>query len=248
MFERVRELLEATNCATLDSERNERIETFARQVALAMRQEGNFFHIHQAAETLQIPPLDILLVKERVYELTLRGVFKKSFISGKDRAGLHWIGKTLRLSPEDSRRIELRIGRRAFEEYLAFSISCGFLDAQEMAELRSISESLEVPTRDLLLSFLAESAEHFLRRILDGLTEDGRISDESWHRLVATTIALGVSEVELITLLRPACTQLAQKFEKERLWDADVPIRPLERLVERLGRSRTPATATLPLR
>src|SRR5438874_1929321 len=63
MLERVRELLEATTCATVDPERNQRIESMARQLAVAMRHEGSFFHIHQAADTLKIPPQDILLVK-----------------------------------------------------------------------------------------------------------------------------------------------------------------------------------------
>lgn len=236
MMERVRELLEATNRATLDTERNERIERHARDLARIMRQEGHFFHIHLAAENLQIPPVDILLVKERVYELTLRSVFKKHLISGEDRTGLAWIGKTLRLTPEESRRIELRVGRRVFEEYLAFSIACGYLDEQEMAELRSIGRSLSVETRELLLSFLAESGEHFLRRILTGLAEDGQISDEAWQRLVSTTAALGVQELELATLLRPAERSLAKKLEKEKRWDSDVPIAPLQRLSERLNR------------
>jgi hypothetical protein len=247
MVDRVRNLLEATNCATLDVERNRRIESFARQLAASMRQEGSFFSIREAADKLHIAPEDLLLVKERVYELTLKSVFKKYLISGTDRTGLQWIGKTLRLTPEESRRIELRVGRRVFEEYLAFSISCGFLDEPEMSELRAIAQSLEVPTRDLLLSFLAESGEQFLRRILTGLAQDGEITDEAWGRLAATTTALGVGETELITLLRPAVRALALTFQKERLWDNEIPIGPLKRLAQRFDRLRqvaAPATRT----
>ncbi len=235
MLERVRELLEATNCATLDPQRNERIESMARELAKSMRHEGHFFHIHVAAEALQIPPEDILLVKERLYELTLKRVFRKNMISGTDRTGLQWIGRTLHMTPEESRRIELRVGRRVFEEYLAFSISCGYLDEQDMSELRSIADSLSVSTRDLLLGFLAESAEKFLRRILTGLAEDGWISDAAWRRLLDTTASLGVNERELVTLLRPAARSLAEAFQKEKRWDPDVPIQPLRRLAERLG-------------
>jgi hypothetical protein len=199
---RIREWLDATTCPTLDPLRNERIEDFAKQVVKCMRREGSFFSFRDTTEVLKVPLEDLVLVKERVYELTLNYVMEDYRITDRDRAGLGWIARTLRLDPKDARRIELQVGRRVFDEYLAFAISGGHLSDDEIAEFRRLAESLRATTRQLLLLFLADSGEEFLKMILDVMAEKQAVDGADWRKLTASLAALGLDEQELIRILR----------------------------------------------
>ena len=51
--------------------------------------------------------------------------FGVALVTGEMLAGVLNDARTLRLDPKDARRIELQVGRRVFDEYLAFAISGG---------------------------------------------------------------------------------------------------------------------------
>ncbi len=208
---RIRKWLRATSAPTLDIDRNERIEDFARQVVKCMRREGSFFSFHDTAIVLNIPLEDLVLVKERVYELTFEYVLEERQVTERQRAGLSWIAKTLRLDAEDAHRVELRAGRRVFDEYLAFSISGGHLTDEEIAEFRSLAAGLRVTTRQLLLLFLADSGDSFLKMVLEVLAERPQIEPAHWKRLTRSLAALGLGESELVRVLRAQ----AIRFEEE---------------------------------
>jgi hypothetical protein len=207
---KIREWLEATACPTLDMERNERVEDFAKQVVRAMRREGSFFSFRDTTDLLKVPLEDLVLVKERVYELTLNHVMEDFQITERDQAGLAWIARNLRLEPADAHRVQLRVGRRVFDEYLAFSISGGHLSDEEIAEFRRLAESLGTTTRQLLLLYLADSGEAFLKMVLDVFAESPRINPKDWRRLTASLGALGLDEQELIRVLRAQATRLRE--------------------------------------
>jgi len=209
--------LEATACPTLKRDQEEQVQSLACQLGYFMRQEGRFFDLNETVVLLGISPRELPLVQDRLYELTLRFVLRNYAITDRDRAGLGWVAKTLRLSPEHARRIELRVGRRVFEQYLSFAISGGYLDHEELDQLRSVAESLGVTTRTLLVGNLAESGPDFLERILTGMTENGRITDQAWNRLLASTLALGLSHDEFLRILRPHAQRLADDIRSRPL-------------------------------
>lgn len=201
-MDHIRDWLEASASPVIDRHHDREIDSLARQLAKAMHREGKFFSIRDSAALLQASPQDMPLIKERVYELALRRVLKNFNIGGQDRAGLGWIGRTLGLAPEDTRRIELRVGRRVFEEYLMFAIAGGYLDQEELQQLQTMAASLDVPTRELLLGYLNDSGQQFLKRLVEGMAQDGQITDESWERLMTTVEALGVNRQEFLRILR----------------------------------------------
>lgn len=202
-MDHIRDWLEGTACPTVDPARDEQIENLARQLAKAMHREGKFFDINDSAPFLMNQAGDdLMLVKERVYELAVRRVLKDFSIDGRDRAGLRWIARTLGLIGGRDRQIELRVGRKVFEEYLMFGMSGGYLDEEELHQVQSMAAGLEIPTRDLLLGYLTDAGEQFLRRLLDGMADNGEITDESWNRLLATAEALGVARQEFLQVLR----------------------------------------------
>jgi len=198
----VRDWLDMTACPALDPERNQEVETLAHQMGRAMRQEGKFFNLDHAAAALNIETEDLPLVRDRLYELSLKFVLKDFNINDKDRGGLRWVARNLKLTPEQARQIEMRVGRKVFEEYLAFGIAGGFLDPTELAELRSIATCLQVTTRQLVLEYLADSGADFLYRIMEGMAEDGKIPEQTFKRLISSTEELGVDGPEFITELR----------------------------------------------
>ncbi|HSW46865.1 MAG TPA: hypothetical protein VLM89_14990 [Phycisphaerae bacterium] len=204
----VYEWLEATACPMLNRDQDERVQSLAREMGRFMRQEGRFFSLDETALMLGIQQRDLPPVQDRLYELTLRYVLQNYAITDRDRSGLRWVAKALRLPPDNARRIELRVGRRVFEQYLSFAIAGGFLDAEELQQLRSVADSLGVSTRHMLAAYLAESGEEFLERILSGMAEDGRITDAAWQRLLASTAALGLDKDEFLRILRPHANRL----------------------------------------
>lgn len=236
---RIREWLKATACPVLDYAQDERVDVAARHVIKAMRREGNFFSFLDTTTLLHVPVEDIILVKERVYELTLKHVMEDYKISERDRQGMAWIAKALKLDAKDARRIELRVGRQAFDEYLAFSISGGHLTADEIAEFRLIAESLRVTTRQLLLLFLAESGEHFLKMILDALADKEKVENADWRKLTASLAALGLEEEELVRIMRAQAVRFREnlKAATKRPPDADNQERVLKLLLDRFDRT-----------
>lgn len=234
----VRDWLEATACPSLDRDRDERVSALAQQMGRFMRHEGRFFSLRETAVTLGIGPTDMPYVQDRVYELTLKYVMQDYAITDRDRAGLGWVAKTLKLPPEQARRIELRVGRSVFEQYLAFAIAGGYLDEEELRQLRTVADSLNVSTRQFLLGYLADSGEEFLERILAGMAEDGAITDAAWKRLVASTAALGLEEEEFARVLRPQVRRLAGRVPARARSNgrSDTDITPaLRSLMARLG-------------
>lgn len=202
MANRIKAWLEATACRVLDPERDERVGRLARDVAKCMRREGSFFDFTDTTRLLRVGLDDLPLVQERVYELTLKHVMRDYVITPRDRTGLGWIARRLRLPPEVARQVEVRVGRRVFEEYLAFALGGGYLDEEELGQLRSIADSLNVTTRQLLIGYLADAGEEFLRRIVEGIAENGRIDDTAWRRLIDSTERLGLREDEFVRVLR----------------------------------------------
>ncbi len=232
----VRDWLEATACPILEQDRDERVQTLARQMGHFMRQEGRFFSLNETAIMLGIPPRELPLVQDRLYELTLKYVMQDYAITERDRGGLRWVARALDLTPHQARRIELRVGRRVFEQYLVFAIAGGYLDDEELQQLRSVADSLNVSTRQLLLGYLAESGEAFVERILTGMAEDGKLTDEAWHRLVASTKALGLEEEEFLRVLRPQARRLVGRTRVRPNGSPDTDPQPaLQSLMARLG-------------
>jgi len=209
---RIRHWLEATACPILDFSRNERVEEMARQVVRCMRREGSFFSFRDTTSLMNVPLEDLALVKERVYELTLKYVMEDYRIDQRDRQGLGWIARHLRLESKDARWIELRVGRKVFDEYLAFAIAGGHLSQDEIAEFRTLAESLRTTTRQLLLLFLAESGEKFLEMILEALSDRQTVEQADWGQLTASLAALGLKEEELIRILRAQAGRLQENL------------------------------------
>jgi hypothetical protein len=207
----VRNWLEATACPVLQRDQDERVQSLAYQLGRTMRHEGKFFNLQETAEMLGIPVQDTPLVQDRLYELTLKFVLQNYAINERDRSGLGWVARALKLPPEQARRIELRVGRRVFEQYLAFAIAGGYLDDEELQQLRSVAASLDVSTRQLLVGYLAEAGREFLEQILTGMAEDGKITDAAWNRLLASTQALGLDKEEFLRVLRPHAQHLAER-------------------------------------
>ena len=206
---RLHQWLRATACPMLDRARDEQISALARQVIKCMRREGSFFSFHDTATVLNVAIDDLVLVQERVYELSLKHVMEDFRINRRDRGGLGWIARNLKLEAKDSRRIELRVGRQVFEEYLAFSIAGGRLTDDEIREFQALAESLSITTRQLLLLFLAESGEDFLGMVLDMMAEKQTLDQATWEQLTASLNALGLDEQELIRVLRAQGPRLA---------------------------------------
>lgn len=236
---RIREWLKATACPVLDYAQDERVDIAARHVIKAMRREGNFFSFRDTTGLLNVPIEDLVLVKERVYELTLKHVMEDYKISDRDRQGMAWIAKALKLDPKDARHIELRVGRQAFDEYLGFSISGGHLTKDEIAEFRQIAESLRVTTRQLLLLFLAESGEDFLKMILDALADKQAIDKADWGKLTTSLDALGLEEEELVRIMRAQASRFHEnlKAATKRPPEADNQERVLRLLMDRFDRT-----------
>jgi|GEM_PF-3402645 len=212
MIDRIRDWLDETACPLLDIEREERVGLLARKVAKSMRQEGRFFSFRETATFLHMAVDDLPLVKERIYELTLKHVLDNYIIKERDRVGLRWIAKALKLSDEKTREIELRVGRHVFQEYLSFAISGGYLDDEELDQLHTLARSLGTTTKELLMDYLSGSGEQFLERILAGMAEDGKITDESWQRLISSTQALGLAERGFLTVLQKPGERLAERI------------------------------------
>ena len=207
----VRNWLEATACQVLQRDQDERVQSLAHQLGRTMRHEGRFFNLQETGLMLAIPTRDLPLVQDRLYELTLKFVLQDYAINERDRTGLGWVARTLRLDPDQARRIELRVGRRVFEQYLGFAISGGYLDDEELQQLRSVAASLNISTRQLLVGYLAEAGREFLERILTGMAEDGKITDAAWNRLLASTQALGLDKEEFLRVLRPHAQRLTER-------------------------------------
>lgn len=233
---RIRQWLEATACPPLDYAQQERVDLAARQVVKSMRREGSFFSFHDTTSLMDIPLEDLVPVKERVYELALKHVMEDYRIDPRDRVGMGWIARALRLDPKDARRIELRVGRQMFDEYLAFAISGGHLSEDEIAEFRQIAESLRVTTRQLLLLFLADSGEKFLKMLLETIAEKQTISDDDWTRLTTSLAALGLGEDELVRVLRAQAARFRDQLKStsKRPPEADNQERVLEPLLKYL--------------
>lgn len=212
---RVKHWLEMTACPRLEPIHDERVAKAARKVARSMRQEGRFFDFREATRFLKVANDDVPLVRDRVYELCLKNVLERRGLSEKERNGLTWIAKSLRMSEDERRWVELRVGRMLFEEYLAFAIVGGWLDEEEISQLRSIAASLEITTRHLLLTYLAESGEVFLERVLSGLDENESVSAGNWRRLLGTAEALGASKIEFCRLLRPHAQRYAGRIRPD---------------------------------
>lgn len=236
---RIRQWLEATACPVLDWARNERVDLAARQVVKCMRREGNFFSFRDTADILNVPIEDLVLVKERVYELTLKHVMEDYQIDQRDRQGLSWISRALKLDPKDARRIEMRVGRQAFDEYLAFAISGGHLSEDEISEFRRIADGLHVTTRQLLLLFLADSGEKFLKMMLDALADKQTVDDTDWNRLTVSLAALGLDENELIRVIRAQAGRFIEnlKHTSKRPPLADNQERVLKLLLDRFDQT-----------
>lgn len=245
---RIRQWLEATACPALDHAQRERVDLAARQVVKSMRREGSFFSFRDTTSLMNIPVEDIVPVKERVYELTLKHVMEDYRIDERDRVGLGWIARALKLEPKDARRIELRVGRQAFDQCLAFALAGGHLADDEIAEFHRIAESLQVTARQLLLLFLAESGEDFLKMLLGTFAENHCVTDDEWGKLAASLAALGLEENELVRVLRAQAARFRDKLKAvfKRPPEADNQERVLCILLERFDRMAAARPATPP--
>ncbi len=208
--------MEATACPRLPPDRDRRVGDIARRLARSMVREGHFFIFRDAVEFLAVPPEDVDPVRDRVYELAFKRLLEQGPATVEaGRPGLRWIARNLGLSGEQAGWVELRVGRRLFEEYLAFALAGGRLDPDELEHLRAIADGLGVGTRRLLLGCLAESGGRLLKRFLEGLAGNGRIDDRDWALLLETVAALGVTPDEFARLLRPHARRLVDRLEVE---------------------------------
>src|SRR3972149_813013 len=96
----VRDWLEATACPTLERDQDEHVQSLAQQMGRVMRHEGRFFSLRETAVLLCIPPRGLPLVQDRLYELALKFVMQDYAITDRDRVGLGWVAKALKLSPD----------------------------------------------------------------------------------------------------------------------------------------------------
>ena len=245
----VEKWLDATACPSLDPKRDKQVESLAHEIGRSMRHDGRFFHIDQAAAALGILDEDLPLVRDRLYELSLKYVLHRFTVTDKDRAGLGWVARKLQLTPEQARQVELRVGRKVFEEFLAFAMAGGFLDEEELGQLRSIAECLTVTTRQLVMGYLVESGDEFLHRIMEGMAEEGQISDTAWEKLMASVEVLGVSPAECVAALRGHATAFARKIVDRARANGGLTrnqIPPMQSLVGKLMPAGPRASVTVP--
>jgi hypothetical protein len=238
-IELVLEWLDATGHPTYDEDHERQIVTQARAVAGCMRREGRFFNFSETVAALKVPPSEFLLIKERLYELALHRVLREFTITQKDRSGLRWIARAVHLSEEECRNVERRVGRQVFEQHLSFWMSAGYLDEEELQQVRSLAGSLGRTTREMFLQYLGTSGADFLDRIMTGLTEGEDIPDAAWSRLLATVGALGVEAEVFLERVRPHARRHIEKLlvnVKLGIVNQD-NVKPARRLLDHLSKS-----------
>lgn len=201
--------LDTARQPAVDPAREERVLGLAREMARSMRREGRFFQFIETAQTLNIDAGDLPAVKERLYDLAISKVLEAGAISAKDRVGLRWIARALRLSEDECRGIERRVGVQLFEQQFAFGTSCGSLDADEVSWLHSLAEALGTTARELVLEYLGRHGHDFVERLRESAGDARRIPHDVWQRLLRTLALLGVGEAEVRTLLGPVLTAVS---------------------------------------
>jgi hypothetical protein len=246
-FDHVRDWLDATVLPAQDEEAERRITTLTRQLARCMRKEGHFFDFGETVRTMELSAADLLLVKQRLYELAVRRVLRAFAISEKDRSGLRWIARAVALSDEECRRIESSAGRQIFELHLGFSMSAGFLDEEELGQVRSLAASLGGTTHEMFAAYLADSGAEFVERLLTGLAEGEGVTDAWWERFMGTIAALGMDAERFRETVRP---HVRRAVERVLAAGSEIDTRKaattVRQLLDRLSRPSTPIAQSKP--
>ncbi len=213
---RLLDWLKTTSGRILDPEREERVLQLGQLAAKRLREEKNSFQIDEFLQEYQVPPRDVMPVKEHVYQMALDRVWEDRDVSDKEKAGLAWVASRLGLDSQSRQRLDAEIGKRMFEEALGHVCADGAVSETEARDLARIASCFGTTVQDLVRSCFRHVGEGFFRGVFADVTRDGRLTEDEWHRLQATANHLGLRTEELLACLQP----MAEHFIEHVLADA----------------------------
>lgn len=182
----------------LERNREERIANQAEGLYRELARLRDHFDYEVAAVVLEIQNGDSQLVRERVYRRLVDGFWKDGLLSQQEQRTLTAAAGKLHLSKAQAGQLNWEVAQKVFGNLLATAIEDGHLDEREAASLNEFAASLGTTVTNLMQGFFKEQGEQLLRAVFAGMTQDGRIADTEWRRLLETAHRLGFSQQQLL--------------------------------------------------
>lgn len=213
---RLGEWLRKASTAVLDPGREARLQHYVREFAREIKAQGSRFSFAQALREGAVSAADTPLLREKLYEASLRHAWQDRQVTDREKAGLQWLKKLIEMPDEQACEVEMRIGRDILEQCLADAITDGNLSESESTQLQAIATTLNVQLGPFIENYFSNWSEGFLRGLFASSVENGTLTRDEWAKLIRSAERLGLGEKHLVK----AVNAQAKLFVEHTLADA----------------------------
>jgi uncharacterized membrane protein YebE (DUF533 family) len=197
--------------AMLDPGRDQRVRAAAAEVERRMASDRKAFDLQRTLSSLDVFKEDLPLVVAEAYRSLVRRAWRDSDVTEAERKTLDWAARVLDLPAAQRQQIEGDVGLAAVEQYLAAAVGDGRVDETESAALHAMARQLGRPLPDLLRTYFRDQASGLIRAMFLAAVEDGALLDTEWAGLVRTVTALGLTQEELLQVVRVQAEQFIER-------------------------------------
>ncbi len=202
--------IKKTGTRLVDPEREDRVRALATALERRLFDERERFDFQMAIDQLGLDERDFEAVREKVFRRALKRAWKDSVITDQERKASEWVGQAVQIDANRRREIEWEVGQSVVETFLANAFSDGRLDPKEIVQLQQIARGLNTEVRTLVSKYFSAEGEAFLSAMFTMLSAEGCIGEQAWNRFIEAGIALGFTQRELTSIIRPKATRMVE--------------------------------------
>lgn len=200
----------------VDPDREARLAQHVHALHHELGQQRESFMLDQAAAAIGISAADLSIVTQTIFKNILIKAWEDSQVTEQERRLLTWAAQKLRIPDQVQSQLQIEAGMDVYQRLLAQAMHDGRIDEAERRMLDQVATGMGVTVPELMQRYLREQSEAFLRGVFATVVEDGRLLQDEWARLLATTENLGLTGQQMLAAVAPQ----AQVFVEHVLADA----------------------------
>jgi tellurite resistance protein len=194
-----------------DQDREARIQTLVQVIERGIQVYGPQFTLNPTLGNLAYSVSDLDEARGRVYGAALARGWSDGTLNEVEQKTAQWLAAKLGIQADQARQLEMEQALKHFGLALAHAMQDGILDSEEEARLSAISAAVGSNTAAFMRSFFQTEGQSLLRSIFLACVADNSISQSDWDYLLHVARRFGLTQQELLAVIRPQATQFVER-------------------------------------